>query len=193
MLQTMGTRHSDAYPGWAGEGPQMDRRHDWRSVESKASSARSAALDPLYGTSFAASPSSCSTFTCVLKLSFNGAGQASSIHQESFYSFRLNGWPTGRRQNEAAALEHDINGYVVMSRCQKRMEFSWVVRCELDAPSFVLFCVNSHTACSRRRSVKGSSMNPPWAGLDSMWVLTMALFGSRLRGQECKRETASIA
>ena len=25
----------------------------------------------------------------------------------------------GRRQDEAAALEHDINGYVVMSPCQK--------------------------------------------------------------------------
>ena len=36
-------------------------------------------------------------------------------------------------------------------------------------------------------------MVPPCTGVDSMWMLTMALFGSRLQGQECKRETASIA
>ena len=29
--------------------------------------------------------------------------------------------------------------------------------------------------------------------VDSMWMLTMALFGSRLQGQECKRKTASLA
>ena len=29
--------------------------------------------------------------------------------------------------------------------------------------------------------------------IDSMWMLTMALFGSRLQGQECKRKTASLA
>ena len=44
-----------------------------------AQAARSAALGPFYGTSIAASPSSCSASTCVLQLSFNGAGQASSI------------------------------------------------------------------------------------------------------------------
>ena len=29
--------------------------------------------------------------------------------------------------------------------------------------------------------------------IDSMWMLTTALFGSRLQGQECKRETADTA
>ena len=29
--------------------------------------------------------------------------------------------------------------------------------------------------------------------IDSMWMLTTALLGSRLQGQECKRETAAIA
>ena len=29
--------------------------------------------------------------------------------------------------------------------------------------------------------------------IDSMWMLTTALFGSRLQGQECKRETAAKA
>ena len=29
--------------------------------------------------------------------------------------------------------------------------------------------------------------------VDSMWMLTTALIGSRLQGQECKRKTASTA
>ena len=35
----------------------------------------------------------------------------------------------GRRQDEAAALEHDINGYVVMSPCEKANGIQ--LRCEM--------------------------------------------------------------
>ena len=76
---------------------EQEKVHKWIEgmtedlLRAKASSARAAALGSFYGTSIAASPSSCSTFLCVLQLSLNGAGQASSIQQESFYGLRFHG------------------------------------------------------------------------------------------------------
>ena len=60
-------------------------------LRAKRATFASATLDAIYDTSIAASPSSSSTSTCVLELSFNGAGQASSICQESFYGLSIHG------------------------------------------------------------------------------------------------------
>ena len=67
--------------------------------------------------SIAASASECSITTSVFKLSLYDAGQASSIEQESFHgrcpsecilSIVYGIGPMGQRQDEAAALEQDI-------------------------------------------------------------------------------------
>ena len=66
----------------------------------------------------------------------------------------------GRSQEEATALEHKINGYVVIFRCQKasgiQLRFGYVSR----EAKFWFFDVNRDTACYRRRSVKGCSLQP---------------------------------
>ena len=60
-------------------------------LRAKRTFACSATLGAFHGESIAASPSSCSASTRVLQLSFDGAGQASSIQQESFHGIGLNG------------------------------------------------------------------------------------------------------
>ena len=79
--------------------------------------------------------------SCVFQLSIDGAGQASSIAQESFYGIspihNVDG-PMGRSQDEAAALEHDIHERLRDVQCRKSDGIQ--LRCELVAtppPNFV--------------------------------------------------------
>ena len=56
-------------------------------------------------------------------------------------------WTHGQRQDEAAALEHDINAILVMSQCRKANGIQ--LRCELVVPNFVLFYVDTHHTLSK--------------------------------------------
>ena len=53
----------------------------------------------------------------------------------------------GRGQDEAAALEHDINVILVMSRCRKANGIQ--LRCELVVPNFAPFYVDTHHTLSK--------------------------------------------
>ena len=96
----------------------MDRRHDRRSSTIEAKSVCPASLDGSDDQSIATITSECSITASVLQLSIYGAGQASSIEQESFngkcpseriLSIFYGSGSLGRSQDEAAALEHDIH------------------------------------------------------------------------------------
>ena len=111
--------------------------------------------------SIATCTSECSLTASVFQLSLHGAGQASSIEQESFYGrspsqcsiSAINGnGPMGRSQDEAAALVPDIN--VMLRDVQLQKANGLQLRCELVVPSFALFLCTIRTTRSRRRSVK---------------------------------------
>ena len=125
------------------------RRHDRRPSTDEENTICPATLGVANVESIAASASECSITTSVFKLSLYGAGQASSIEQESFYGkcpsecilsiFYGNG-PMGRSQDEAAPLEHDIQSTLCDVQLPKANGIE--LRCELGVPSFVLFYVH---------------------------------------------------
>ena len=73
---------------------------------------------------------------------------------------------------------------------KKRAEFSWVGICELGMPSFY-FSMWIETPHALEGGVSRDAACNLERCIDSMWMLTTALTGSRLQGQECKRETAA--
>ena len=127
----------------------MDCRHDRRLSTDEKNTICPATLGVADVESIAASASECSITASVFKLSLHGAGQASSIEQESFYGkcpsecvfsiFYGNG-PMGRSQDEAEPLEHDIQS----TRCDVQLPKANGIelRCELGVPSFALFYVH---------------------------------------------------
>ena len=96
----------------------MDCRHDRRPSTDEANTVCPASLGVANAESIATCTSECSITASVLQLSLHGAGQTSSIEQESFYGsspsecvlsiFHGIG-SMGRSQDEAAALVTDIN------------------------------------------------------------------------------------
>ena len=139
----------------------MDCRQDRRSSTDEANSVCPTAWGVADAESNATCTSECSIASSVLQLSLYGAGQASSIKQESFYGrspsqcsiSAVNGnGSMGRSQDEAAALVPDIN--VMLRDVQLRKANGIQLRCELLVPSFALFLCTIRTTCSRRRSVK---------------------------------------
>ena len=126
----------------------MDRRHDRKFSMIEAQSVCPASLDEPDDESIAAVTSKLSITASVLQLSINGAGQASSIEQESFngrcpsecvLSILYENGSMGRSQDEASPLEHDIKGLFVMPPCRKAIGIQ--LRCELVVPNFALFYV----------------------------------------------------
>ena len=126
----------------------MDCRHD-RRPSTEENIVCLAALGVANVESIAASASECSITTSIFKLSLYGAGQASSIEQESFNGkcpnecilsiFYGNG-PMGRIEDEAAALEQDIQSTLCDVQLPKANGNQ--LRCELVVPSFALFYVH---------------------------------------------------
>ena len=145
----------------------MDWRHDRISSKDAANTVCPATLGVANAESSATCTSACSIPSSVFQLSLYGAGQASSIEQESFHgrspsqcsisAVDGNG-SMGQSQDEAATLVPDIN--VMLRDVQLRKANRIQLRCELVVPSFALFLCTIRTTCSRRRSVKEGGYPP---------------------------------